>query len=242
MFLMFDPTFLILVGPAFLLAIYAQYKVKSTYGKYAKVNASAGLTARQAAQRVLDYGATQFNKPELRDVGIEQAEGGGLSDHYDPRKKVLRLSKPDSQSLADIGVAAHEAGHAIQDAAQYQPLVVRSAMVPAVSFGSNLAMPLIMVGLITTMMGLKFGPWVFLGGILGMGAIVVFSLVTLPVEFNASSRAKEVLVKSGVLSSKQELAAVSNVLNSAALTYVASAAVALMQLAYFVLMFLGMRR
>jgi Zn-dependent membrane protease YugP len=237
-----SPTFLILVGPAILLAFYAQYKVKKTYKKYANVNASAGLTARQAAQRVLEFGASRLNKPDLQHVGIEQAEGGGLTDHYDPRKKVLRLSNPDSRALADIGVAAHEAGHAIQDAAEYQPLVIRSALVPAVSFGSNLAMPLIMVGLILTMMGTALGQWVFLAGILGMAAMVVFTLVTLPVEFNASSRAKEVLVKSGVLSSKQELSAVSSVLNSAALTYVASAAVAIMQLAYFVLMFLGMRR
>jgi len=237
-----SPTFLILVGPALLLAFYAQYKVKKTYNKYANVNASAGLTARQAAQRVLEFGASRLNKPDLYDVGIEQAQGGGLTDHYDPRQKVLRLSNPDSRSLADIGVAAHEAGHAIQDAAEYQPLVVRSALVPVVSFGSNLAMPLIMVGLFLTMMGTILGQWIFLAGILGMAAMVVFTLVTLPVEFNASSRAKEVLVKSGVLSSKQELSAVSSVLNSAALTYVASAAVAIMQLAYFVLMFLGMRR
>jgi len=242
MFLMFDPLFWIIVGPAFLLAFYAQYKVKRTYGKYANVHASAGLTARQAAERVLEYGSSQLNKPELRQVGIEQAQGGGLSDHYDPRKKVLRLSKPDSRALADIGVAAHEAGHAIQDAAQYQPLVVRSALVPVASFGSNLAMPLVMVGLILTVMGTYFGQWLFLAGILAMATMVAFTLVTLPVEFNASSRAKQVLIQSGVLSSKKELAAVSNVLNSAALTYVASAAVALLQLAYFVLMFLGMRR
>lgn len=235
MFMWFDPLYLILVGPAILLTIYAQYRVKSTYARYARVASSSGLTARQVAERILEHGAGALGKPQLRDVSIEQA-GGLLSDHYDPRKKVLRLSKPDSRSLADIGVAAHEAGHALQDAAQYQPLVIRSAIVPVASFGSQLAFPLILVGFLFKVSGL------ILVGILGFAAMVVFSLVTLPVEFNASRRAMQLLAGTGIIAASKEQAAVGKVLNAAALTYVAAAAAALMQLLYFVMLFLGQRR
>ena len=231
----FSPLYLLFLLPALILTVYAQSKVKRTYGKYAKLDSSSGLTARQVAERILDYGAGSLGQPGLRDVAIEQAQGM-LGDHYDPRKKVLRLSNPDSKSLADIGVAAHEAGHALQDAARYQPLVIRSAVVPVASIGSNIAPWLIIGGLMLNVSGLA------LVGIIAFAAMVAFTLVTLPVEFNASGRAMQLLPQVGALSSKQEHQAVGKVLNAAALTYVAAAATAILQLAYFVLMFLGMRR
>lgn len=231
----FSPLYLLFLVPALILTVYAQSKVKRTYGKYAKVDSSSGLTARQVAERILDHGAGSLGQPRLRDVAIESVEGR-LGDHYDPRKKVLRLSNPDSKSLADIGVAAHEAGHALQDAARYQPLVIRSAVVPVASIGSNIAPWLIIGGIMLNVSGLA------LVGIIAFAAMVAFTLVTLPVEFNASSRAMQLLPQIGALSSKQEHQAVGKVLNAAALTYVAAAATAILQLAYFVLMFLGMRR
>lgn len=231
----FSPLYLLFLLPALILTIYAQSKVKRTYNKFAQVNASSGLTARQVAERILDRGATSLSQPRLRDVAIESVEGQ-LGDHYDPSKKVLRLSNPESKALADIGVAAHEAGHALQDAARYQPLVIRSAVVPVANIGSQLAPWLIIGGLLLNFTGLA------LVGIIAFAAMVVFTLVTLPVEFNASSRAMQLLPQVGALSSKQEHQAVGKVLNAAALTYVAAAATAVLQLAYFVLMFLGMRR
>ncbi|HED03194.1 MAG TPA: zinc metallopeptidase [Candidatus Fraserbacteria bacterium] len=225
----FDPMWLIIVGPAILLAFYAQAKVKSTYKRYSQVAASSGLTARETARRIL----ATLPQP----VAIEAIQGK-LTDHYDPRQKVLRLSQPESRSLADIGIAAHEAGHALQDAANYRPLVWRSAIVPAANFGSQLAFPLLLAGFFIPKF---FGPLMLLA-ILGYSLAVLFSLVTLPVEFNASRRALVLLRQSGAVSSDQELAAVGQVLNAAALTYVAAAASAVLNLLYFVMIFLGGRR
>jgi len=224
-------TWLLFLLPALALAFYAQWKVKSTYKKYSKVPASCGLSAAQVAERILGYGAVRLGSPDLRSVKIA-AVPGQLTDHYDPRTKTLRLSRPESKSLADIGVAAHEAGHALQDAVRYQPLALRSALVPAAQFGSQLAFPLIFGGLIFG--GLKS---LMLAGILLYAAAVAFTLVTLPVEFNASRRALALLRDTGIVTSKKELAAVRRVLSAAALTYVAAAASAILTLVYYIFLY-----
>ncbi|MCL6641725.1 MAG: zinc metallopeptidase [Candidatus Bipolaricaulota bacterium] len=213
----FDTYFLILILPALALSLYAQYRVWSTYNKYAKERSSSGLTAAQAARRLLDR-AGLFN------VRIE-AVPGQLTDHYDPRTKTLRLSDPESRSVAAIGVAAHEAGHALQDAHGYVPLVVRSAVVPVASFGTNLGVILFLIGLFIP--ALKPLMWL---GLLAFAGFVFFTLVTLPVEFDASRRAVQILQESGTIVEKSELGAVKKVLNAAALTYVAAAAMAVLQL------------
>nr|BAL52967.1 peptidase membrane zinc metallopeptidase [uncultured Acetothermia bacterium]BAL59235.1 peptidase membrane zinc metallopeptidase [Candidatus Acetothermum autotrophicum] len=211
-----DPYFLLLIVPALAFSLYAQYRVWSTYNKYAQQQAASGLTAAQAARRLLD-------RAGLHNVRIE-AVPGQLTDHYDPRTKTLRLSAPDSPSLAAIGVAAHEAGHALQDAHGYAPLVVRNAVVPVASFGSMLAIPLFFLGWIASI-----GPLMW-AGILFFTGVVFFTLVTLPVEFDASRRAVQILQESGTIVAKSELGAVQKVLNAAALTYVAAAAMAVLQL------------
>lgn len=231
----FDPLWLIMVSPALLLAVYAQWKVKSTYARYSRVASSSGWNARQVAERILGHGAVSLGQPDLRSVKISAIQGT-LTDHYDPRDKTLRLSQPESRSLADIGVAAHEAGHALQDAARYQPLVLRSTLVPVAHFGSQLALPLLFAGFL-----LKI-PNLALLGIVAFAAAVLFTVVTLPVEFNASRRAMKLLKETGVVTSGSELAAVGKVLNAAALTYVASAAMAVLQLLYYVLIFLQSSR
>lgn len=232
----FDPLWFLMLGPAMILAIYAQWKVRSTYTRYSRVLSSSGLTARQVAERILRYGAVSLGQPQLRDVGIVGIRGT-LTDHYDPRDKTLRLSQPDSRSLADIGVAAHEAGHALQDAARYQPLVLRSTLVPAAQFGSQLAFPLLLGGLLIPR---YFSTFILLA-IIAYSAAVLFTLVTLPVEFNASRRAMKLLQETGVTSGK-ELAAVGKVLNAAALTYVAAAATAVLQLLYYIMILMQRRR
>lgn len=221
----------------------AQWRVKSSYRKYSRVQSSSQMTAAQVAQRILDYGATSLGKPELREVKIESVKGM-LSDHYDPRSKTLRLSQADSHSVADIGIAAHEAGHALQDAAQYGPLVMRSAMVPVTQFGSQLASFLALGAMFSFFLPFLFPyrePLLILLILIYL-VIVAFSLVTLPVEFNASSRAMTLLRNTGSITSDKELAAVGTVLNSAALTYVAAAAAAILQLLYYVMLLLGSRR
>lgn len=211
-----DPYFLVLIVPALVFSLYAQYRVWSTYNQYAKERSASGLTAAQAARRLLD-------RAGLANVAIE-AVPGQLTDHYDPRTKTLRLSAPDSPSIAAIGVAAHEAGHALQDAHGYAPLVVRNAAVPVANFGSILAFLLFFIGLITS-----WGPLMWAGILLFAGA-VFFTLITLPVEFDASRRAVQILQESGTIVAKSELGAVQKVLNAAALTYVAAAAMAVLQL------------
>ncbi len=216
MFYGFDIYFLILILPALAFSLYAQYRVWSTYSKYAQERSSSGLTAAQAARRLLDR-AGLFN------VHIE-AVPGQLTDHYDPRTKTLRLSAPESRSVAAIGVAAHEAGHALQDAHGYAPLMLRSAVVPVAQFGSMLAFPLFFIGLITSL------PPLMWAGILFFTGVVFFTLITLPVEFDASRRAVQILQESGTIVERSELSAVQKVLNAAALTYVAAAAMAVLQL------------
>jgi len=218
----FDPLYIIMIVPAFLLSLFAQFRVKSTYSRYSKVATSRGVTGAQAARRILDAEG-------ITDVSIETARGF-LSDHYDPRSRVLRLSEGvyAGDSLASVGVAAHEAGHAIQHARGYAPLQLRSALVPISSLGSNLAWPLLIIGFI--FMAKSF----IMAGILFFTFAVLFQIVTLPVEFNASSRALQALPATGILSDT-EVQGARKVLSAAALTYVAAAAMAVVQLLYFLL-------
>jgi len=201
--------------PAVALAIYAQWKVRSTYGRYSRVPSASGFTAQDAARRLLEAEA-------VSDVTIEETKRI-LGDHYDPRKRILRLSGAASTSIAAIGVAAHEAGHAIQHARGFGPLALRTAIVPIASFGSQLAFPLFFFGLI-----FRYPPLLTVG-ILLFSAAVLFTLVTLPVEFDASRRAVSALRTSGLVNT-EELGAVKEVLFAAALTYIAAAAMAALQL------------
>jgi Zn-dependent membrane protease YugP len=228
---------LLLALPGLLLGLWAQLKVKRAFGKYSKVRNSRGLTGAQAARLILDhYG--------LRHVSIEETKGM-LSDHYDPRAKVLRLS-PDvgrSPTIAAVGVAAHEAGHALQDADGYAPLKLRSAIVPAVQFGSWLGPMIIMGGfLLMALTGASdLGYMLAWFGVILFGLTALFSIITLPVEFNASARAKKELVSMNILSS-QEMKGVNETLNAAALTYVAAAIAAIGQVLYYVILLTGRRR
>ncbi|MBU0518248.1 zinc metallopeptidase [bacterium] len=214
----FDPTFILLI-PALILALYAQSKVKGTFNKYSKVKSLRGHTGAEVARSIMDTRG-------LGDVAVERVKGR-LSDHYDPRKKVLRLSESvhDSESVAALGVAAHEAGHALQHADAYGPLILRSSLVPVVGFGSNLALPMFLIGFIfATNLG-----WLMDLGIIFFAGAVAFSLITLPVEFNASSRALVILKEGGYLT-EQEVPHARAVLNAAAWTYVAAATMAISQL------------
>ena len=219
-----DTYYIILVLPAILISAYAQFKVNSTFGKYSKVANTRSLTGAHFDRRILDMNG-------LSNVIIEHV-GGNLSDHYDPTKRILRLSDSvySSMSVAALGVAAHECGHAIQHAHGYVPLKARHAVYPIVRISSAASMPLIILGLILGGTGLvNFGIILF-------GAVVAFQLITLPVEFNASSRALTILGDCDFLSD-DELKSARRVLSAAALTYVASALVSLMQLIRFLLIF-----
>ena len=222
-----DPTFIVLI-PAVLLALYAQFRVKSAYAQYSQVPVSSGLTGAQAAGEIL-------RRNGLSDVSVERTEGV-LSDHYDPRTRALSLS-PDvysGASVASVGVAAHETGHAIQHARGYAPLALRSAMVPTVQFGSWLAWPIFILGFLFHSGGMVQV------GILVFSAVVAFTVVTLPVEFDASSRAMRVLRDERMIT-PDELRGVRAVLTAAALTYVAAAAMSVLQLLRM-LMLANMRR
>jgi uncharacterized protein len=225
----FSPLWLILIAPCIVLALIAQMLVSSAFGKYSKVRASSGLTGAEAARLMLREAGLEGK------VEVERVDGF-LSDHYDPRKKVLRLSPKvyDEPSLAAVGVACHEAGHAVQDARGYAPLVVRNFIVPAAGIGSQLGMILIFVGLIFA----AFRELAIIGLVL-YGAVAVFQVVNLPVEFNASARAKQMLPRLGILQSRQESAAVATVLNAAALTYVAATITAVAHLLYYALLIFG---
>jgi Zn-dependent membrane protease YugP len=204
------------------LPLFAQWRVMSTYRKYSEEPASSGMTAAQAARRLLD-------RAGLSHVKVESVEGH-LSDHYDPRTKTLRLSAPQSTSIAAIGVAAHEAGHALQDAEKYPMLVLRSAVVPVAQFAPPIGMMLFMAGLFFT----AFKPLLWVGIVL-FAAAVVFTLITLPVEFDASSRAMRILRDGGIAVGQKELGAANKVLGAAALTYVAAAVTAVLQLISMIL-------
>jgi len=233
-FIMFDPMYFIYVGPAILLALWAQYKVKSAYAKAGRIPARSGLSGAETAQRIL-------NAFGIADVAIEPVQTF-LGDHYDPKRKVLRLS-PDvyhGRSLAAVGIAAHEVGHAIQDARAYAPLALRNGLVPMASVGSNLSVILIMVGLVLAGMRIAFGPMIAAAGLGLFGVVVLFQLINLPVEFNASSRARTILVDQGIVT-VQENRVVGDVLNAAAMTYVAATITAIAQMLYFASLVFGRR-
>ena len=215
----FDPTYILVIIGA-VICLIASARVKSTFRKYDKVRSMSGMTGAQAAERILQSAG-------IRDVRIEHISGE-LSDHYDPRNKVLRLSDSTygSASVAAVGVAAHECGHAIQHQKNYAPLSMRSAIVPVANIGSTLAWPLIIIGMFITS---NTGLLLINIGILCFSLAVLFQLVTLPVEFNASSRALRILGDTGILGS-EELVKTRKVLKAAALTYVAGAAASILQL------------
>jgi len=211
-----DGTIFILI-PSIILTLYAQYKIKTTYLKYSKILAKNGLSGEETAERLL----LQNN---LSNIKIEPIEGS-LSDHYDPRQKRLGLSKEIyyGKSIAAQGIVAHEIGHALQDAKNYFPLSLRSNLVPVTNIGSRMAIPLFLIGFIFSFPGLMDI------GIIAFSLAVLFQVVTLPVEFNASKRAVGLLVNANIISDT-EIVSVKKVLNAAALTYVAAASVAVFQL------------
>jgi uncharacterized protein len=214
---------LIMIGP-----LLVQLYLRNTYSKYLKVGASSGMTGAEAARRVL-------NENGLYDVTVEQV-GGRLSDHYDPRSRSVRLSSTNyhGTSIASLSVAIHEVGHCLQQKDGYVPLRVRHALVPVANIGSNFSFILILIGILLSSANL------LLLGILAMAIAVLFQVVTLPVEFNASSRALNLMIGSGLIRNEEEPRA-KKVLNAAALTYVAATVVAVAELLRFVLMFTGMQ-
>ncbi|MHB9034693.1 MAG: zinc metallopeptidase [Anaerolineae bacterium] len=225
----FSPIYFIFALPALLLGLYAQYKVRNAYQRYSQVRNNANLTGREAAQRLL-------NAAHLPDIGVEETPGT-LSDHYDPRSKKLYLSTAVARtpSVAAIGIVAHEVGHAIQDADGYVPLKLRAGLVPVVQIGSWLG-PIIFI------LGMLIAPQLATIGLILFAGTAVFSLVTLPVEYNASNRAVALLATSGTITSIQEQDAVRKVLNGAALTYVAAAAQAVSTIFYYLFLLGGRRR
>lgn len=217
----FDITYLIYTLPAVILAIWAQAKVKSTFKKYSGVVSARRMTGAEAARRILDANG-------LRNVQINRV-AGSLTDHFDPRTNTVNLSASvyDSPSVAAIGVAAHESGHAVQHAVGYGPMKLRAAIIPITNIGSRLAVPLIIIGILLSFIELAYV------GCICFATAAVFQLVTLPVEFNASSRALNAIESSGVLSS-QEISGARKVLSAAAMTYVAALATALLELLYWI--------
>lgn len=220
--------YIIYIALLMLIPLWAQSRVKNTYAQYSKKPTSSMMTGAQVARKILDDNG-------LYDVSIQETKGT-LSDHYDPRKKVVRLSTGNyhGQSMASSAIAAHEVGHAIQDQEEYGFLKFRTALVPLANFGSNISFILILAGIFLSLSNLLFL------GIIFMSAAVLFQLVTLPVEFNASSRAMTQLVSTGIIQNNEERET-KKVLNAAAMTYVAAALVAVAELLRFVLIFLGSR-
>lgn len=223
----YNSGYLIFMLPAFILMMLAQWYVSSTYGRWSKVPNRSGLNGVEVARRLIDRGGL--------DVSVEEVRGN-LTDHYDPREKVLRLSAGVAQtsSVASVAIAAHELGHALQDREDYFPLRLRAALVPAVNIGSFLGWILLMLGIFLNAAGLAWlGVFVFAGG-------AIFALATLPVELNASARARQLLTTAGIITDEQERGGVNNVLNAAALTYVAALFTAILQLLYFASIVMGM--
>ena len=230
----FDWTYIVLVLPCILLSLWASSNVNSTFKKYSSQYSSRRLTGAEAAQRVLSANG-------VRGVRIERVSGN-LTDHYDPKTNVIRLSDSvySNTSTAAIGVACHEAGHAVQYAENYAPIKVRAAIIPLTNFGSKIAMPLILAGILMTFLGSFTDTLVYLG-IAAFGMSLVFQIVTLPVEFNASRRAMAAIEQSNLLTAEEQRGA-RKTLKAAALTYVAATAVALAQLLRLILLFGGRRR
>ncbi|HEX21391.1 MAG TPA: zinc metallopeptidase [Actinobacteria bacterium] len=225
----FDPLYFIIVGPAILLTLWAQYKVKSAYKKYSQITASAGITGAELARRLLDGN-------NLSQVAVEPV-GGELSDHYDPKAKVLRLSQGiyQGKSIAALSIAAHETGHAVQDKTGYIQMRLRAGLVPAANLGSRMAPILIIIGFFLIYSLPTIGVLAMEVGIVLFAAAVLFQLVTLPVEFNASRRALAMLTNGNYVR-PEEYKGAKSVLTAAALTYVAAALAAITQLIYFILL------
>jgi len=217
-----DPRYFLFIAPALVLSLWASWRMRSAFNKYSRVPSARGLTGAQAARILLDSAG-------LQDVAIEPAQGF-LSDHYNPLTRKLALSQPvySSPSVAAVGVACHEAGHALQHAAHYRPLWLRSALVPTANIGSKFGYLGMLVGLILHVQGL------FMLGALLFSAVVLFQLVTLPVEYDASARAKRLAFEHGIVFD-QERVGMAKVLDAAALTYVAAAISSLMTLLYFLM-------
>jgi hypothetical protein len=227
---LFNSSYMLYMLPAFIIMLVTQWYVNSSYKKWSRVPNRNRLSGADAAQRLIRNGG-------LNDVRVEGV-AGNLTDHYDPRQKVLRLSEGvyQSQSVAAVAIAAHELGHAMQDHEDYFPLRIRAALVPAVNIGSTLGWILIFIGILIQSTGLAgLGLIIFAGG-------AVFALATLPVELNASSRAKRLLAETGLITGEDEQRGVNQVLNAAALTYVAALITAVMQVLYFASMIFGGRR
>lgn len=227
--MIFDPLYFIIIGPGILLALFATWRVKSTFNKYTEVPLSTGWTGARIAEEML-------RRSGVQGVRIEEHEGW-LSDHYDPGERVVRLSHDvfHGQSISAAGVAAHEAGHALQHAQGYGAMTVRQSLVLPANLGSSLSYIVIIVGFFVQMTALI---WL---GIALFGAVVLFQLVTLPVEFNASSRARVQLVQLGLVTREEEKG-VGKVLSAAAMTYVAALITSLLTLVYFVIRFAGVGR
>lgn len=230
----FDWTYIVLVLPCLILSLWASSRVNSIFKKYSNQHSIRRITGAQAAQRVLQSNGVNF-------VRIEKVSGN-LTDHYDPKANVIRLSDSvyDSTSTAAIGVACHEAGHAVQYAQQYFPIKIRTAIIPITSIGSKLALPLILIGLLFTTLG-SFSNTLIYTGIAFFGLSLVFQLVTLPVEFNASRRAMQA-IEDGQLLTEEEQKGAKKTLSAAAMTYVAATAVSLAQMIRLLAMFGGRSR
>lgn len=225
----FDPLYLVFMIPGVILTLWAQVKLRSSFSKYRQIPNSRGLTGAQAAQEVMRAAG-------VYDVGIEPI-AGELTDHFDPRDKVLRLSEPvySGRSIAAMAVAAHEAGHAVQQATNYAPMTVRQNLVPVANIGSNVGLYAVIFGVILGVTGLA---WI---GLALFASMTLFQLVTLPVEYNASARARELLERAGLVS-RDEYGEVRSMLNAAALTYVAGFAASLLTLLYYLMLVSGMSR
>ena len=243
-FNLFDPMYWLIVGPTLLLAGWASIRVKSAFNRYAKVGVRSGLTGAQAAAQVARAGglevtvaASPGSATAAENGVVIEATRGFLSDHYDPRTRTLRLSPQvyEGRSISAIAVGAHEAGHCLQHAKGYSMLQLRSKLVPVTMIGSNLWIWVFIGG-----MFMNYQP-LMLAGIVLLGFTVVFQLVTLPVEFDASARAKSVLASTGIVSTQEEAEGVEKVLNAAALTYVAGALTAIATLLYYLHIFMGRR-
>lgn len=230
----FDWTYLVLILPCMILSLIASANVNSTFKKYSQQYSQRRLTGAEAARRVLAHNG-------VSGVRIERV-AGNLTDHYDPRTNVIRLSDSvyDSTSTAAIGVAAHEAGHAVQYAREYAPIKLRAAIIPLTNFGSRLAMPLILAGILLTFLG-DFSTVLVYLGIAAFGLSFVFQLITLPVEFNASRRAIQAIEDAQLLTAEEQKGA-EKTLKAAAMTYVAAMAVALAQLIRLIMIFGNRRR
>ncbi|MEW6084778.1 MAG: zinc metallopeptidase [Chloroflexota bacterium] len=236
----FDPTYLFCVAvPSLILMGITSWYVRHAYNQWSRVRASSGLTGAEAAKQLISRAVYigEAGSPDLRNVRV-LGVGGNLTDHYNPQDKTLYLSPgvANSPSVASVAIAAHELGHAIQDAEGYIPLRFRSAIVPMVNIGSNLGWILILAGLIFRFTELAWlGVFFFAGG-------AVFALATLPVEFNASARAKRLVAEAGIVRTDEEMRGVNQVLNAAALTYVAGLVTAVLQLLYYVFLVIGLGR